>query len=438
MGVACSFYQTFAFCGQMGYEVMRRHPEYVLYDANGQFAVDPVYGGYPNPMELASPLEVGPKRKEMKIKPYLDRKYTHWQHTPANWANEDAVVFMANCIKRYAKAKNFAAIYIDGNMGVWKGYSYDGKPNLSGKYEEVARLNARNHRIFSDILKKDNPNFGTWYNWGKGGVEWGIRRGLTFYYGSGSGVRGDVSDEAIRTALDYNNVMILDENRGFFRPGEGDLRYPARLLEHLLKQRDFVVQGYEGNTIIGYIFPPLRAEEPGPSKWGWPTINYFMAQLIATQVHFAGGFWPSFRPALQFMTRYSRFIWARDIKAVPVEQAEKIIKVRSPEKIWWKRLVYKRKREGGYDLIVHLVRIPPTEKWDINWVEEPVALEGIRITVDIGSGKLQTAQVCRPYQFEEEQQVVRKVLDAGISGTNVEVELPPFRYHTMVIFRVKE
>jgi len=59
-GVMSTFYQTRAFCGQMGYEVMRRHPEFVLYDGNGQFGVDPIYGGHPNPMELASPLEVGP------------------------------------------------------------------------------------------------------------------------------------------------------------------------------------------------------------------------------------------------------------------------------------------------------------------------------------------------------------------------------------------
>jgi len=438
-GVALTFYQTSAFCGQMGYEELRKHPEYALYDENGQFAVDPVYGGYPNPMELASPIEIGPKRENLKIKPYLDREYTPWQHTLMNLAMEDAVVYAANCIKEYAKAHGFDGVYWDGTLGLWKGYAYDGTPNVpSDKPEDYIRLNARNHRIYSEILKRDNPNFGTWYNWGKAGAALYIGRGLTFFYGSGTGVRGDVSDEAIRTALAYKNVMILDERHGMFRPGDSLVRYPDKFLASLLEQRDFIVQKYGGNTIIGYDFAPLKAEEPGTSKWGWPAVNYLMAQIIATQHHIAAGFYPSYRPALQFLTRYSRFIWAPDIKAVPVDEVEKIIHLETPEKIWWKRLVYKRKRSDGYDLIIHLVRIPPTEKWDINWVDEPVPLEGVKITADIGSSTLQTAQACRPYYFEEDQQVVQKVLKASADTGRVSVEISPFRYYTMVVFRVTD
>ena len=438
-GTSCSFYQTFAFCGIQGYEVMRRYPEFVLYDDNGQFAVDPVYGGYPNPIELASPIEIGPKRKGMKIKPYLDRQYTPWQHTPGNWASEDLVVFQSNRIKEYAKLKEFKGIYWDGNLGIWKGYAYDGKPNVpSGKPEDYIRLNARNHRIYSEILKKDDPNFGTWYNWGKKGVDSYIRQGLTFYYGSGSGMMGDESDDAIRTALDYKNVMILDERHGCFGPGDGVVRYPDKLLASLLEQRDFIVQKYGGNTIFGYDNPRLKAEEPGPSKWGWPAVNYLMAQLTATQHHYVGAFYPSYRPQIQFQTRHSRFIWAPDIKAVPVEDVEKIVQLETPEKIWWKRLVYKRKTDDGCDLIIHLVRIPPTEKFDINWVDEPAPLEGVKISADIVAGRLQTAQACRPYYFEEEQQVVQKVLDAKVEGGKATVEIPPFRYHTMVVLRLKE
>jgi len=102
VGIATSYYVTGAFGGQMGYEQARQHPEYVLYDANGQWAADPVYGGYPNPMEIASPLEVGPKRKDLKIKPYLDRIYSPWQHVGVNMASEDAVVWGLERMKKYA------------------------------------------------------------------------------------------------------------------------------------------------------------------------------------------------------------------------------------------------------------------------------------------------------------------------------------------------
>ena len=56
-GIANSFYVIGSFDSQMGYEQVRQHPEFIIYDANGQPAHDPIYGGYPNPMELASPIE---------------------------------------------------------------------------------------------------------------------------------------------------------------------------------------------------------------------------------------------------------------------------------------------------------------------------------------------------------------------------------------------
>jgi hypothetical protein len=428
MGVTCSCYQTFAFCGQQGYEVMRRHPEHVLYDETGQFSVDPVYGGYPNPMEIGSPLEVGPKRQARSP---LDREYTPWQHSVANFAVAEAVAFQSECIRRYASENGFRGIYIDGTMGVWKGFDHQGRPNVSsGTDQAFARLNARNHRVFSKIVKKDNPDFGTWYNWGRKAFAHYRGRGLTMYNGSGVTEHGDTGDEAIRAATDWRNVMILYETSCFRFP-------PATFLENLIEQRDFAVQKYGANSIVGYNWFHVPDEKPGPSKWAWPTVNYLGAILIATQTHHAGGFKPSFRPTLQFQTCYSRLIWARDIKAVPAEQAGKTITVRSPERIWWKRLVYKRKTKDGHDLIVHLVRIPPTKDWDIHWVDEPAPLEGVKVTVAVGADKVTSVRACRPYQFEEPQQVVEAVLDATVRRRLVTVTIPSFRYHTMAVFHVR-
>ncbi|MDD5704467.1 MAG: hypothetical protein PHR35_00965, partial [Kiritimatiellae bacterium] len=77
-GVNSTIYQNASYSGQMGYDVIRRHPEFALYDANGQWATDPFYGGVPNPMEIASPIEIGASR--VVRKPYLDRKITPWGH----------------------------------------------------------------------------------------------------------------------------------------------------------------------------------------------------------------------------------------------------------------------------------------------------------------------------------------------------------------------
>ncbi len=433
VGIATSVYVTNDFCGQMGYEQARQYPEFVLYSANGQWAEDAVYGGYPNPMEIASPLEIGPKRKELSIKPYLDRVYTPWQHALVNMANEDAVVWGLERIKNYAEAWGFDGVYWDGCLGVWGGYGYDGVRNVpSGKYEDYVALGARNHRLWNQILKRDNPQFGTWLNWGLEGAagEWARSQGITIWLGSGVG-GDDPLDDNIRAATEGKNIMLLDEHANL-----SGYDYRA-LLESRIESRDHYVQKYGANHIIGYVTPAVDIQEPGPTKWGWPTWNHVLAQLIATQSHFASFFVPSYRPSFQFMARYSRFIWAPDIKTVPEYEVNKTVIVTSPEEVWWKPLVYKRQTDHGYDLIVHLVRIPATKTVDLTWADEPQPLAGTTISVDLGDATLERAMACRPYHFEEEQQTVEQIVTPDIRTGKITVAVPPFRYHTMLVVRVR-
>ena len=429
-GILSTFYVIGAFDGQMGYEQARQHPEFLLYDPNGQPAVDTLYGGYPNPMELASPLEVGPKRKTMKIKPYLDREIHPWQHVNMNMAREDAVLYAINRIKAYAKSWGFGGVYWDGCLGVWAGFDHEGKRNVpSGKYEDYVTLNARNHRLWNKILKADDPYFGTWLNWGLEGAtgDFAKRHGITIW--RGTGVEGDPRDDNIRAATDAKNVMLLDEHQNF--SGE-DYR---KLLRDRLRSRDHYVQKYGVSHIIGYATPAVDLQEPGATKWGWPAWNHVMSVLIATQSHLASSFVPSHRPGMQFMTRYSRFIWARDIRAVPPQMAGKNVQVKSGEELWWKRLVYQRKTKSGRDVIIHLVRIPPTPKVDYAWADEPSLLKGGAVTMDAPGERLSAAQSCRAYHYEEPQQVVQQDMRPKTSGSRVTVSVPPFRYHAMLVLR---
>jgi hypothetical protein len=438
-GTKLTFYQNLAFGGIMGYEEMRQHPEYVLYDANGQFAVDPIYGGYPNPMELASPIEVGPKRKDMKIKPHLDRQYTPWQHAPANWAMPGCIEYGAACIRDYAKRHGFDGIFIDGTIWIMKGYGYDGKINLPADKADAARRNTQVQETFFRILKAEAPHFGTWFNHSIFAVEFWRRTAAEAMLGSGLG-EGE-SDIWIRGMHDWKNVSCLDESVGQFNKGDSPWCYPAGQFERLCKNRDYIVQQYGGNAIIGYLYHLQSTQaspdqdKPGPAKWGWPALNYFMAQTTATQHHVVFNTWPtpSLEPAFQFQTRYSRLLWAPDIKLVP--DAERTVTVTSPQELWWKRLVYRRHTAEGHDLIVHLVRIPPFEKWDTDWVDEPAPLTGVTIAADLGGAKLKTAQACRPHHFEEPQQTVQTILEARIRDGRAAVTVPAFRYHTMVVFR---
>jgi hypothetical protein len=437
LGISSTFYQTFSYAGQMGYEVLRQHPEFALYDANGQFAVDPIYGGYPNPFELASPVEIGPQRKVSK--PYLDRRISSWQHGVMNYAREEVVRYMAECIREYAAFLNCDGVYVDGNVGVYRGYGADGRRNVpSGKYEDYVDLNARNHRLFSEILKQDNPNFGTWFNWTAGASVYYGSQGHINYHGTG-GSEFDPRDDAIRAAAGWQNVMLLDETPRQFTGDDADYCYPDRHLRNLCDNRDYLVQRIGANLIQGYIgnFSGIEQESPpGPDRWGWAATNYLGAQHLATQYHVVSWFLPSWRPTLQFMTRYSRFLWARDIRVVP--NAEKRVSVTGTDQVWWQRLVYRRDTADGYDLIVHLVRIPPFGKWDLKWLEEPKPLDRVRLTVSTGPATLRDVQAMRPYYFDEPQQPVQRRVEAAGDGGLVEFTVPEFRYHTMVVLRFGE
>jgi len=76
-----TIYQNMSASGNMGYEVIRKHPELALYDANGQFAVDPFYGGIPNPMEVASPSKSGRKGRSPSL---FGSQITPWGHVVIN------------------------------------------------------------------------------------------------------------------------------------------------------------------------------------------------------------------------------------------------------------------------------------------------------------------------------------------------------------------
>jgi len=104
--------------------------------------------------------------------------------------------------------------------------------------------------------------------------------------------------------------------------------------------------------------------------------------------------------------------------------------------LWWKRLVYRRDTADGYELIVHLVRIPPFEKRDLTWLDEARPLEGVEITAVIGPGQLRDVQAMRPYCWDEPQQPVQRTAQARTADGRVEITVPEFRYHKMVVLRV--
>jgi hypothetical protein len=59
-------------------------------------------------------------------------------------------------------------------------------------------------------------------------------------------------------------------------------------------------------------------------------------------------------------------------------------------------------------------------------------------SVDTGRGRLQSVQSMRPYYFDEAQQPVQRPVEAQVHNGRVEITVPEFRYHTMVVFRFEK
>jgi hypothetical protein len=59
----------------------------------------------------------------------------------------------------------------------------------------------------------------------------------------------------------------------------------------------------------------------------------------------------------------------------------------------------------------------------------------VRITANVGSGKLRDVQAMRPYYFDEPQQPVQRTVEAVVNNGRIEITVPEVRYHTMIVFR---
>lgn len=447
-----SFYQNRSFAGQVGFEEVRQHPEFIIYDENGQPAADPFYGGLPNPFETAAPAEMEPARRKKLLngRDFLDVTLSSWHHLIADLTNPDCIIYGAGCIRKYQKEMAMDVVYFDDMPGVMPGYNYKGEYNLACKSrEDIAKMNASIARLWNAELRKDNPNAGSWCNgalppstrWYRGLGMWERTMGL----GIGLENDTDVSDVYIRALTEPHNSMFLAEIQHVFDERSNiNGRYPKGWLQQLLEQRDYLIQKYKANVVFGYIAVPSIPDISNipENKWFWPTINYFQSLTVATQHHHilychAPGL-PSMQPFDQFMTRYSALLWDRELRVIPVSEVEKMIKVTSKDQLLYKDFVYHRNYENSQALIVHFVRPYPLEKWDLHWNVHPTLLSDVQVEFTLPPGKEPViVKAMRPYLPNEKEEIIEHIVPFTLKKSKLSVVLPPFSYYSMVVVELK-
>ena len=388
--------------GQAGMETMRRHPEWYVRDANAQPALHRFYGGMISPMGVARPIGEDPGAWCIAN---VDCHTTE----PAKHAAREAI--------RSAAMFGLDGVMWDGPMTVIPGYSWDGEPTDHGGDYEQQSIKAM--LTFVDAVESELPHYKTWVNWGEIGT---YRPENIDYYGS--------DRQAFYTTVVPRLKCVLLEMRGQLHAVGPTTRWRYNY-DQYLAQRDSVTQTLGVPCMNGWIWRALPEDEPGPSRWAWVATNHMASLLTATQFHVATFGMPSWRPFMQFWTRHSALIWARDLRLV--RDAATRVSVTSARPLWWERTVYERQAAAGKDILVNLVNEPVTEGIVFLRPDDPPAVTRARVRVTAPDEmRCTSAWALRPYDWGEPQQP--QCWELPVSGSG-EVTVPDFRYYMLIVFR---
>jgi hypothetical protein len=71
-------------------------------------------------------------------------------------------------------------------------------------------------------------------------------------------------------------------------------------------------------------------------------------------------------------------------------------------------------------------------------MDDPPPLAGVTAAVTLDRGKLEKVVALRAYDYDEEEQPTMNTVMAAVTGNQAVFTVPPFRYHSMIVVRVKE
>ena len=416
-GYKCSMYSDKSLTGPVGFEIARRHPEWVARTETGAFAEF----GYasPSPIELAKPPTT---------------RMSGWFGLLPDLYNSDALRFGIDALVKSIKEFGWDGIFWDGcGYVVGPSYSYKGDAMPNGQDPE--EVSAHNIRETDEAIWKEFPEEYLWYN---GATPADV--GSFYPSGNGGGRKGKMQ-------------MIVDSRNGSLKELQpGAIANPLSashcwrsLFEVYLDARDSIRKKnwgipLEGVVQTGFLFPEgfraaITPEELANSREQWAWSNHAISFIAAAQLHLCGGA-AAFRPMLQVMTRYSRYFWDENIRIV--EKAYKHYEVDSLREIWWEDSVYERKSEQGKEIIFNLINSPDTEKAHMKIFNDPKVADDVELTcLDVKSTKGVKAWAVRPYDYESGVlEPTQEELKPEIIDGKLVMRVPPFRYFTLVVIKI--
>lgn len=413
LGIHCTFYNNSFSNGAAGLEWARRHPEWVVRERNGQ----PLLGG--SPFAAARPItEESTGGMGMVQIDFSDVKCAEWG--------------AKNVLDSIAMFGWDGMFWDCGGCYVFPGFSWDGRPTPHGQNPDA--LTARNFTRFHSLVRQQYPAFGVWIN---GAIE-SFSEPFWSRFGNGGGL------PTLEATMRQPQTALLSEFRGHESPGTQFNNW-VRARDAYLAQRDAITQRYGAPVVCGYTWPGYGFGEANQkdyegARYTWTASNHLMALYLASQMHIATNPNPAMWPGTQFMTRYSNYLWARDLRALPEATARFAVAMSRP--VWWEHYAYRRATPAGEELLLHLVNVPETETVDILRTTDPPPASGTVTVALPPGGVLKGAWALRMRDYTPGRATCRLgpsqvALVAKVDGVSATVTVPPFPYHTLLVFRVE-
>ena len=381
--------------GPLGFENARKHPEWILRNARGQFE-----GRY-----MESNL-----RPEHLVAP---GNHTPWTYVEPNFFREDVIDWALADLDAGVDGFREDGVYFDGRYVKRQGYDAYGD-NLQKTLDRDG-LNKRNMEKTKAVLLDRHPGRFVWSN-------------------------GPNPNLAETSLLDHPRSGLLNETQWPFllNPAMSCSTYRG-LLESCLSSRNmcYLPGKWTANPgkvhIVGYICPSWTPKPtPGSYRECWTMANHVMAILASTLSHpFAAG--TAIRPMKQMMTRYSEFLWHEDIEVM--KDGYKKFVADSLREIWYDDQIYVRRGKDFTDYYVHLVNVPEQERCDERTVEDPGEADDVEVSTKILRGKFR-AWAIQPHGYgaAKLEPTCAEVTPKTVKDETV-FAVPPFTYYTLLVIR---
>ena len=380
-----------------GFELARKHPEYVLRNNRGGFE-----GYYMH--NNVSPLTISQLGKPCHQWVYLTPNL--FEMEVLDWALDDLIAGI--------KAFREDGVYFDGRYCVRQGYDHLGN-DLSKKYN-VQETVIRNMKHTLKRIQSELPNA---YIWSNGCDERDPESAL-------------LGSDRVGVLKEIQQQFIISPSRNYHR-------YRS-LLETVLAQRDQLRKPSKNSMIktdilhIGYL-GSWNKKNITQARECWTWSNHVMAIFAAGLGH-TMAYQIQFRPIRQLQTGYSAFFWDENIKIM--DDGYRKFQLDSLREVWYEDTIYYKKIPEYTDYYIHLINTPETENAIDTVRVDPPAADDVEIATKL-FGKEQKkiqAWTIQPYDYDAKvlEPTVTKIAPKMIKNEMV-FPVPPFKFYSLLVIR---